>query len=69
MISGESGRNSPEPDRNAPMKSQAYVIDCDSTESLSGENAPLLKSEDKSQSQSSLLIYFDENDAGEGTCV
>ena len=43
--------------------SQAYVAKCDSVESLNcGENAALLNSEDKSRSQTSLLIYFDDKD-------
>jgi hypothetical protein len=45
---------------------------CDSIESLNTEeNSALLKEEDKSKSQSSLLIYFDEQelDAMQDTCV
>lgn len=52
-----------------PSSSQAYVMKCDSIESLSNEeNLALLQSEDKSKSTSSLLIFFDGSDV-QDTCV
>ena len=52
------------------VHSQAYVTKCDSVESLGNEeNAALLKPEDKSKSESSLLIYFDKEDEEKDTCV
>lgn len=49
-----------------------YMMKCDSIESLNTEeNSALLKEEDKSKSQSSLLIYFDEHELEnmQDTCV
>ena len=53
----------------SPTQGQTYVTKCDSIESLSNEeNSALLKAEDKSKSESSLLIYFDGDDV-QDTCV
>ena len=58
-------------DSLSPSQSQAYVSKCDSVESLnSGENAALLKKEEKTRSQSSLLIFFDDKEIdGQDSCV
>ena len=56
----------------SPTGSQTYMAKCDSIESLNTEeNSALLKEDDKSKSQSSLLIYFDEHDMDnmQDTCV
>ena len=48
---------------------QAYVAECDSIESLGmEENSALLKEEEKSKSENSLLIFFDGTDV-QDTCV
>ena len=49
--------------------SQAYVAECDSIESLGmEENSALLREEEKSKSENSLLIFFDGTDV-QDTCV
>ena len=53
----------------SPAQSQTYVNKCDSVESLNNEeNLALLQEEEKTKSQSSLVIFFDGTEM-QDTCV
>ena len=55
---------------HSPTQPQTYLVRSDSMESINTEeNAALLKKEENSHSQSSLLIFFDGNEDGDQTCV
>ena len=66
---GPHASNTPQPNSANTAPAQAYVAECDSIESLGmEENSALLREEEKSKSENSLLIFFDGTDV-QDTCV